>query len=283
VFAAGLTFFLIASEYIVTVRNHESGQGRLIGWYATGVGAGAIAGPLLVGVIGVNELGCFLTGTVMFFFCAAGLSSCLSAQEGTTTRRTLSLRSIAIFMPVPMFAAFIFGVADNGGMSMLPVYGALNGWDNTDALSLAFCAAVGATISQLPIASLATKKNTAQLLASLSVCAIVLLVLLPVGISYKPASFVLAAGLGASIEGLFTIALIGLSRDRRVQSFAMLNACFISMASLGEVVGPAASSVTMDYFGPHGLIVTLVVAFAIYVLGIVNRCGLKSGSQVKFN
>src|SRR5262249_17055503 len=179
-------------------------------------------------------------------------------------------------MPAVFAAAFIFGMADNGGLSLLPIYGGLNGYDASSAANLAGFAAPCATLLQFPIGWVAAKRGTMPLFVSLAVCSLCLLASLPIVIGGKPAAFAVAAGLGALIEGLYTVALVGLSRDRRVQNLSALNACFISVCALGEVAGPAVSGISMEHFGPNGFIVALMSVFALYVLGLVNRWAAKS-------
>ncbi len=112
--------------------------------------------------------------------------------------------------------------------------------------------------------------------------ALCLLALLPIVIGNKPGAYLVAAGLGAIFEGLYTVSLINISRDRRTQSLSSLNACFIAVCSLGEVAGPVASGVSMEYFGPHGLVVALLVVFAVYALGMMNRLRAKERYLVTF-
>jgi MFS family permease len=281
IFGAGLTFLLIASEYLVTVRSDRGNKGHLIAWYTSALGAGTVVGPLLASTLGINESGSFLFGASMLMFGSVALSWCLSDHEGKTTRRSSPFAAFG-FMPAAFFAAFVFGMADNGGLSMLPVYGALNGYDNASAVSLAVSAALGATLLQFPIGWLASKRNTTELLVTFGVGALCLLALLPIVIGNKPVAYLVAAGLGAIFEGLYTVALINISRDRRTQSLSSLNACFIAVCSLGEVAGPVASGVSMEYFGPHGLVVALLVVFAVYALGMMNRLRARERYPVTF-
>jgi MFS family permease len=274
-FGIGLAFLLIASEYLVTVRSDESNRGRVIAWYTSALGAGTMFGPLLASAIGINEADAFLIGAAMLLFGSAALRDCLSEHEGKTLRPRSSFSALR-FMPAIFFAAFVFGMADNGGLSMLPVYGALNGYDNVSATGLAVSAALGATLLQFPIGWLATKRNTTELLVTFGVCALILLAFLPIVIGNKPFAYLVAAGLGGVFEGLYTVGLISISRDRRAQNLSSLNACFIAVCSLGEVAGPVASGISMEYFGPHGLVVALLIVFAAYVLGMMNRLRAKA-------
>src|SRR5205085_12678398 len=85
------------------------------------------------------------------------------------------------------------------------------------------------------------------------------------------AAFAVVAGLGGVFEGMYTVAFISISRDRRAQSLSSLNALFVAACALGEVVGPVGSGVSMRYLGPNGIVVVLCISVASYVLVMLNR------------
>jgi predicted MFS family arabinose efflux permease len=268
-FACGLVFLLIASEYLVTARGNEENRGRLVGLYAMALGAGTAVGPLLIGVFGIDESAPFLAGAAMFLLGTVPLSLSLRKDEGRNVRRSPPFAALR-FMPVAFLAAFVFGMADNGGLSMLPVYAALNGYDAIGATNVAVFAALGAVLLQFPLGWIAAKHNPRLLLAICAVAAVLLLALLPFVIEQRFLTYAIAIGLGGVLEGLYTIALVCVSRERRVQSLSLLNACFISVCALGEVAGPLASGISMHYLGAHGLIVALVAVFGAYAFAMLN-------------
>src|SRR5262249_13197507 len=72
-FAIGLTFLVVASEYLVTARCEEGNRGSVIAWYTTAIGTGTIIGPFLVSVVGIDGSGSFFLGAAMLLFGAARL------------------------------------------------------------------------------------------------------------------------------------------------------------------------------------------------------------------
>ncbi len=281
-FAIGLTFLVIASEYLVTARCNEDNRGNVVAWYTTALGAGTIIGPFLVGIMGIDVSVPFLIGTTMLLVGAAALRICLREDEGISDRTTRPFAAIR-FMPAVFLAAFVFGIADNGGLSLLPIYGESNGYDTPSAANLAVFAAIGATVLQFPIGWIAAKRDPGSVLLGIGLCTLGLLAVLPFVIGDKFMAYVVAAGLGAMFEGLYTVALIRISRERRVQSLSALNACFISVCSLGEVAGPLATGVAMEFLGAHGLVLALSVVFALYAFGMMNRWVRRANYPHTFN
>jgi MFS family permease len=280
-YAVGLTLLVIGSEYLVTARAARENSGRLIACYTTAVATSALGGPLLVGMLGVNHSSAFLVGAAIVLLSAALLGSAMSFHEGRTARRQSSFSMFA-FMPIPFFTALIFGVADNGGLSMLSVYGALNGYDHANAVRLVVFAALGAMLFQFPMSWLATRLGARRLLATIGLCSIALLALLPAAIGTIYFALAIVLCLGGLFEGLYTVALFQISRERRLESLSSLNACFISIGAFGEIVGPVASGISMQSFGPHGIVGALAVAFAIYVFGILNPFLTAKGYRKSF-
>jgi MFS family permease len=258
-FAFGLGFLLIASEYFVTCGDRDSRAERVAS-YTTALAAGSVAGPFLAGFGGIT-IASFLIGSAVILVSAALLSASLKVTEGLQTRSKASRSSIA-FAPAVILAGLLFGIADNAGLSLLPVYGAMHQWDLATAVNLGVFAGIGAMVSQYPLARLAVRHSASALLLVLCVCGAGLLITLPFVIGDSFLSYMIAAGLGGVVEGLYTVALVLISADRRSQNLTSLNALFLALCSAGEVLGPAAVGVSMDVFGTNGMILALVAAFA---------------------
>lgn len=257
-FAFGLGFLLIASEYFVTCGDPATRAER-VATYTTALAAGSVAGPFLAGLGGIT-VASFLIGSAIILVSAALLSASLLVAEGVQTRSEASSRSLA-FAPAVILAGLLFGIADNAGLSLLPIYGALHQWDLATAANLGVFAGIGAMLFQYPLARLAVRHNPSVLLLVLCVCGGALLIALPFVIGDSFLSYIIAAGLGGVVEGLYTVALVLISADRRSQNLTALNALFLAVCSAGEVLGPAAVGVSMDIFGTNGMILALVAAF----------------------
>lgn len=268
VFGSGLVFLLIAAEFLVTARCDPANRAYLVASFSSVIGLGAIGAPLLLGHLDVQGMSPFIAAGAMLLIAAKLLQQQLSPRDGQTDRPS-SLAGVFFYMPAAFCAGLVFGIADNGGLSLLPTYGILHGFDLAEATALAACAALGACACQFPIASLAEKRGHREALLSMATAAIFLVSALPIVLGTKILAYCVAFGLGAVLEGLYTIALMRISEDRRSRSLSSVNACFVCVCSLGEVVGPSVGAVSMDTFGPNGLTLPLLCAFAAYILIVV--------------
>jgi MFS family permease len=267
-FGMCLTASVISAEYLVTLRTNETKNTQLIAWFTASLGAGALVGPAIISLAGVSELHSFLIGASLFLIGGALLLMSLPARAGKSHRPGTCWDTLS-FMPATCAAALLFGVVDSTALSLLPLYGSLQGFSISAAANLAVCAALGAIVLQFPIAWLSTGRDTRHVLIGICVLAIIAMASMPLAIQFSMAAYLASFVLGGLVEGLFTVTLIRVSRDRRKSSIAQINACLIAMGSFGEVIGPTASSVALEYAGASGIIIVTVTAFASLALPLM--------------
>jgi hypothetical protein len=270
VFAAGLALLFTASESLIISRADASNRGRVVGWYATALATGTTAGPLLVTVVGIHGAAPLLWGALFFWVATAPILAFLKRGEELAPVVRNSTFATIRFAPVAFASAFVFGVADNGGMAMLSVYSVLVGYDYAGAVTLAVFATVGAIMLQIPLGTAATKHDPRVLLLFCGIISMCLLALLPAAMGARPIAFTVAFGLGGFLEGLYTLGLICIAKYYRGFGISAANGCFVSICGLGELVGPLATGASMEYFGASGFVLGLTVTLALYIVLVVS-------------
>jgi MFS family permease len=269
-FAAGLALLFTASESLIISRADATNRGRVVGWYATALATGTTAGPLLVTIVGIQGSAPLLWGALLFWLAATPILACLKRGEDLAPVVRRSTFATIRYAPIAFLSAFVFGVADNGGMSMLSVYSVLSGYDYTNAVTLAAFATVGAIVLQIPLGYSASRQDPRVVLLFCGIVSIFLLALLPGFMTTKPAAFGIVFGLGGLLEGLYTVGLICIAKYYRGMGISSANGCFVSMCGLGEFVGPLATGMSMDYLGSQGFVLGLTVTLAVYIVLIVS-------------
>src|SRR5205085_2010432 len=165
----------VVSESLVITRTDAGNRGQVIGWYATGLAVGTTGGPAFIAVSGVDGLTPLLWAA---FFCWLTITPILAyvkkGQELAPVVRNSTFAAIRL-MPIAFVTAFVFGVADNGGLSMLSVYSTLNGYDYSQAALIAAVATMGGIALQIPLGYAANKSEPRMILLF---CAVGLTVLL---------------------------------------------------------------------------------------------------------
>jgi len=267
-FATGVALLFVVSESLVVTRADAANRGRVIGWYATALGIGTTAGPAFITVTGVEGLEPLLWGA--FFFWLTVTPICAYVKDGQQLAPVVRNSTFAAIrlMPIAFVTAFLFGIVDNGGLSMLSVYSTLKGYDYSQAAMLATIATMGGVALQIPLGYAANTREPRMVLLVCGVGAILLLTLLPEMMSIRLGAFFVAFLLGGLLEGFYTVGLICMAKECRTIGIASANGCFISFCGFGELIGPLTTGTSIQYLGANGFVVGLTVLLACYIVMI---------------
>jgi len=278
VFATGLALLFTISESLVITRTDAGNRGQIVGWYATGLAAGTAGGPAFVAVTGVEGFSPLLWGALLFWLTVIPVFAFIAkGQELAPVVRNSTFAAVRL-VPIAFVTAFVFGVVDNGGISMLSVYSTMNGYDYSQAAMFAAIAMAGGIALQIPLGYAANTHDPRMTLLLCGVGSMVLLSILPNIMAVHTAALGVSFVLGGLLEGLYTIGLICIAKYCRNIGIASANGCFISVCGFGEFVGPLTTGTSIHYLGPHGLVVGLTVLLAFYVVMIV---WLKQDAQLR--
>lgn len=264
--ALGIAFLLSGSEFLVLRRCQGHDQIRIVSIYATAVAFGTTAGSFILSFLGTQTYTPFAVGAALFCLAAAPGVLWARAPERDKIDVQVSAARTVRLIPLALGAAFVFGVLDNGVLSMLPVYALQAGYDDGNALGLGLVAAAGAVAVQYPLMHFIGYKGSQFAHRFCAMAAIGTLVLLPLVLGSKAAAWLLAFAAGGFIESLYTLALIQLAQRFRNASLSSANASFISVCALGEVVGPAVTGLSMDVFGSSGMMLSAILVLATFVI-----------------
>jgi predicted MFS family arabinose efflux permease len=265
VFAGGLALLFTTSESLIIARADGGNRGRVVAWYATALATGTSAGPLLIAIIGIQGTAPLLWGALIFACASTPIFAYLRRGDGLTPVVRKSTFATLRIAPIAFLSAFVFGIADNGGMALLGVYSVMTGYDYTSAVAFAAVATVGGILLQVPLGYSANNRNPRLVLICCAVFSIFLLAVLPTLMAHKALAFGAVFGLGGLIEGLYTVGLICIAKYYRGLGISSANGCFISLCGFGELVGPLATGTSMEYLGAQGFVLALAAILALYV------------------
>jgi MFS family permease len=267
-FAVGLALLFVVSESLVITRTDATNRGRVIGWYATGLAVGTTAGPAFIAITGVQGLTPLLWGGLFFWLTVTPILAYVKkGQELAPVVRNSTFAAIRL-MPIAFVTAFVFGIVDNGGLSMLSVYSTMNGYDYSQAAWLASVAMMGSIALQIPLGYAASNCEARVVLLLCAVGSIALLTVLPKTMGIHAAALGVGFLLGGLLEGFYTVGLICIAKQCRTVGISSANGCFISFCGLGEFVGPLTTGTSMQYLGTQGFVIGLTVLLACYIVTI---------------
>ena len=249
----------------------DSTRGRLIGVYGTFLHAGFGVGPATIAIVGSDNWTALYLGVIVV---ACGLIPLVWSKgaappvEGKLRARMFHFLRIA---PTLMIAALIFGLVDSTVLALLPVYGVQKGLDAEEAALLLTMFVFGSVSGQIPIGWLADHMDKRALLAWCVVVAMISIGALPFVIGNVAATWVTMVFMGLTAGSLYVIAMAMIGVRFKGADLVSINASFVFLWGLGDVIGPFISGAAIDIFGPDGMPAVGVVVCALFLALVLVR------------
>ena len=173
--------------------------------------------------------------------------------------------------PTLMVAALMFGLIDSTVLALLPVYGVQKGLDAETASLLLTMFVMGGVVGQIPVGMLADKMDRRVLLAWTTLIAMMSIGALPFVIGHTLQTWAIMMVMGVTVGGYYVIAMAMIGVRFKGADLVSINASFVFLWGLGDVVGPFISGTAIDLWGPEGLSATGVLVCAMFLLFILSR------------
>jgi predicted MFS family arabinose efflux permease len=169
--------------------------------------------------------------------------------------------------PTVMGASLVSGVAIAGVLSFFLLYVERTGMSEPAALTALAAVATGNVLLQVPIGMLADRVGAERLLISVATAALVGLAAMPflepIGLLRWPFLFLWGGALG----GVYTLSLTLVGRRFGPAELPVANAAFVIVYEIGGLLGPVSSGFSIDLWDPHGVLLPLAVAYALFIVG----------------
>ena len=280
-FVIGLSAELIfvGGDIWINQMARDATRGKLIGVYGTFLYAGFAVGPATIAVagsdnwialyLGVAVVACGLIPLMLVKGSAPAVAGNLRARMGHFLR----------IVPTLMVAALMFGLIDSTVLVLLPVYGVQKGLDAETAALLLTMFVLGGVIGQIPVGVLADKMDKRLLMAWCTLGAMFTIGALPYVIRHSGATWVTMLLMGITVSSFYVIAMAMMGSRFKGGDLISVNASFVFLWGLGDVVGPFFSGAAIDAFGPDGMPATGVLVCALFLGLILLRRRSESESR----
>ena len=269
-FALGMasSFLWIAGEAWVNHMATETHRGRIIASFGIVVSAGFALGPLILSMTGAEGWTPFLVTIALLLVAAAVLASALGSSP-KLRGKTGPLARYVLLAPVAMFGYFVFAAGDAVLLTFLPIYAVEIGLDEVDAIRLLTVLAIGSMALQYPIGWLADRVSNYAIAAAMGAILLAGSAALPWALPLPAISVVFMFFYGGALGALYTIALVLLGRQFKGADLSGASAMLAVMFCVGAFIWPAAGGAAMDRFGGEAMPVSLVIAYALFLLIVV--------------
>jgi predicted MFS family arabinose efflux permease len=264
---AGIGVHWVISEVWVNNVAVEADRGKVVGIYVGSIGLAYLAASPILLVIGTAGNLPFIVVTVMIATAAIPILLARHLVPALPAAPAGGMLAAINRQPMVMAASLVSGVAIATVLSFLLLYVQRTGVAENAALLMLFAVAGGNVLLQVPIGMLADRVSADRLLIAVSVVALAGLALMPVlqpmGMLRWPFLFVW----GGSLGGFYTLSLTLVGRRFSRDELPGANAAFVIVYEIGGMLGPMASGLGFDLWSPHGALVPLALAYAVFVAG----------------
>ena len=266
-FALGMaaSFLWIAGEAWVNHSATETHRGRIIAIFGIVVSAGFALGPLILSMTGTEGWAPFLVTIALLLVAAAVLAGALGSSP-KLRGKTGPLARYVLLAPVAMFGYFVFAAGDAMLLTFLPIYAAGLGVGEVDAIRLLTVLAVGSMALQYPIGWLADRVSNYALAAAMGAILLAGSAALPWALPLPAISVVFMFFYGGALGALYTISLVLLGRQFKGADLSAASAMLAVMFCVGSFIWPSAGGAAMDRFGGDAMPVSLIAAYALFLL-----------------
>ena len=254
-------------------------RGRLIGVQGMFLHAGFAVGPLAIAVLGSETWTTLYLGAAVVALALIPLALARGAAPMVGGKPRARVRYFLRIAPTLMLAAFMFGLIDSSVLALLPVYGIEKGLDPDTSALLLTMFVLGSVCGQVPIGWLADHVDRRRLLAACVFVTMLCIACLPPAMGHIVATWAVMLVMGVVVGSFFVIAMAMIGTRFKGTDLIGINASFIFLWGLGDVIGPAFSGGAMWAMGPDGMPLVGVVFSALFLAFVLHRIRTQGRTQ----
>jgi predicted MFS family arabinose efflux permease len=219
-------------------------------------------------IVGVQGWAPFLAGSACGLLSLAPLLAFRTTLPRPEGERSLSVLAFLPAAPVLLAGVTAAALADQGAMSMLPLFTLRYGM-GVNGGSLALVAMIAGSIGlQYPIGWLADRIPRRALSVACALATAGSAALMPLAVRAPPFFWALVFVWGGAYYAIYTLSLVRLGERFTGSALVAGNAAFAAMWGVGGLLGTPLIGGAMQLWGPIGLPATLAGLFALLALAI---------------
>lgn len=255
---------IVIGESWITGGAAGKNRATLTGIYASAFTGCQLAGPLLISA-GEAAIWTLLLVGVVTLACLLMLRHLPTGSRERLAERA-SWRSLGAFLPVLASGVFCFAFFDASILALLPLYGMDKGLNEVTAVLLVTVVLTGDAVFQAPLGWIADRFGIRRVHLTCAMVFCLALLALPFLLASYIQLIVGCLILGAAAGALYTLSLVRAGKTFSGQKLIMINALLGFFWSAGSVAGPVVSGLLISVSGYDGLLITLFVSGALFLL-----------------
>ncbi|MEC9345792.1 MAG: MFS transporter [Pseudomonadota bacterium] len=261
----------VASESWIGQVADNTNRGRIMAIYNMVLTGGFASGPLVLGLVGGEGWAPFLLGAGLL--AAAALPLVLvpvnaPSFEGTPSFGVLGYVRVA---PTLAFAVLAYAMLENGGGSLIAVYGLRHGLPEPDALMLLSLVVFGGMICAYPVGWLGDRFHKMTILAIMAGIGVLGGLLMPFTMHDEYARMAVMLVWGGAATSLYALALAIQGERFSGAELVTGNAAFGVLYGLGALIGPLVAGTGMDLADPDGFAWSMALFCGVFLAFLLVR------------
>lgn len=262
--AATSAIFVAGETWIIQVAPPET-RGRIVGLFGFVWAACFAAGPLVIGITGINGWTPFLVGAAIVLLAALPLPLAQGGALVMAPAGRIEIRRLFRAGPATLLAVFVLAVFDSVNDSFLPLYGLRSGLAEPAAVTVLTVVLAGATLVQIPVGWLADHIDRRRLLIAIPVVVIVMAAAFPFAIASSWLLWPVALFYGCTSGSLWAVSLILVGERYRGADVAAANMARGVLYGLGAFAGPSMAGFAFELWKPHGILALIALVALLFL------------------
>lgn len=279
-FGGGIGMFLRTSEFWINAHGGKTTRGRMLGGYLIVVMLGISLGSMLQPQLGLLEAqsGNFVlsaVGVTAIFVALLGLR--LPLRQENQLSKAPQIGVVYKAAPVAMIGVLVYGYIEDVPAYLLSVYALKVGFaDDIAAYTLA-AVALGTVVFALPLGWLSDKIGRKPVLLASTCVGLLGAFLIPL-LRFEPTLFLSFLFVwGGALGAIYNVSQAMLGDQFEELDLTAANASFGVVYALAAIVGPVVNGLAMQIWEPHGLMLSVAIAFGFLLTAVIWKGSSKHG------
>ncbi|MCP4386514.1 MAG: MFS transporter, partial [Hyphomicrobiales bacterium] len=244
--------------------------------------AAQFVGPLtvsLTGVVGLLPFVIVMTPLALAIVIALTIRSTGTAEPEPGIAGPVGLRTAFSLASAIIVITFLVGVTTTAALSLLPLFGLLNGLTDRGAADLVVIFSLGEALFVGLFGFLADRFDRRWLLRICAIPTALVAIALPLTMNDPALLNPMLFLAGGTLGGIYTLCLILIGQDFRGRQLAAVSTVFAMSYSAGSVVGSTPIGYLIDAFGSAALPMAIAVALGLLAFAILRTAGSERAAQ----
>jgi MFS family permease len=242
-------------------------RGKSFGVLNAAFALGTACGPVILNIAQISPgPHSILTSVIIASFIIIPVSLIKFSMPRFKASSDIPFNKLLNIVQIPVMCGFIVEFVFYGIGDFIVLFGISHGLSQAEAILLVSYMVFSSVIFDIPVGYIVDKINRQNLIIIFTIIALIAFQLIPYVILNKPQTIALFALISSSVSGIYICGMSLLGDKFQGSDLVAANSLLSIMNAAGAFSGIAFTGIAIDYFGDDGLIISLTLTFAIFLI-----------------